>query len=156
MFISDNKTIIKMTGSTIAALQSDGTIKSISVHNLGSLSGVGRILVEYYHNNEIINELIGLGNLSLLSSKLSPDNSRLHSFNSPQPGITIAYHRDRGEALYIETIKDFSAYQAKIKKRHIAFNYLWDGTKWYVSRKGSCAYILNQKFIDKHNPEILK
>jgi hypothetical protein len=41
--------------------------------------------------------LIALGNISSLDKEVEPEDRSQHSFDSPEKGVTVAYHRDRGE-----------------------------------------------------------
>jgi hypothetical protein len=70
-------------------------IKSIYCHFDGYPSGVGKTLMENYQDREKVESLISLGDISFLMEEIIPTGP--HSFNSPQPGVTVAYHRDRGE-----------------------------------------------------------
>jgi hypothetical protein len=79
------------TRSRIAIENQDGTVKSIYCHFDGYLSGVGRLLKEYYTTQAKVEALIELGDISALEMT---------------PGSTVAYARDRGEDL---NFKEFSS-----------------------------------------------
>ena len=85
------------TRSYIGYVRDDGTVQAIYCHNSGYLEGVGKTLFECYTAEEKVFELLGLGDISSLKEGLSPRPGEKHSFDAPCPGITIAYHRDRGE-----------------------------------------------------------
>lgn len=70
------------TRSSIGIMRENGEIEAIYCHWDGYLSNNGRFLVEAYDTVEKINELINLGDISVL--KRTVDES-------------IAYHRDRSE-----------------------------------------------------------
>jgi hypothetical protein len=72
-------------------------IKSIYCHFDGYPSGVGKTLMENYQDREKVEALISLGDISFLMEEITPTGP--HSFNYPQKGVTVAYHRDRGEKL---------------------------------------------------------
>jgi len=72
-------------------------IKSIYCHFDGCSSGVGKILMENYQGREKVEALISLGDISFLREEITPTGP--HSFDYPQKGVTVAYHRDRGEKL---------------------------------------------------------
>lgn len=55
---------------------------------------MGKTLLDHY-NSEKTQELLKLGNISVLEPNLIPKGK--HSFDHPEPGVTIAYSRDRGE-----------------------------------------------------------
>ena len=85
------------TRSFIGKIRADRSVDVIYCHFDGYLEHVGQILHEYYSDNERIEQLLSLGDLSCLYPKLEPDSARPHSFNHPQPDVTVAYARDRGE-----------------------------------------------------------
>jgi hypothetical protein len=72
-------------------------VKSIYCHWDGYPSNNGKILLESYQDREKVETLIRLGDISSLHDEVEPSGP--HSFNDPQPGVTVAYHRDRGEDL---------------------------------------------------------
>lgn len=83
------------TRSRIGIEREDGTVVSVYCHWDGGPKHNGRILKEHYRSRERVEELISLGDLSYLQPELS--TTAPHSFAHPQPGVTVAYHRDRGE-----------------------------------------------------------
>jgi hypothetical protein len=70
-------------------------VKSIYCHWDGYPENNGRLLLENYTDREKVEKLIELGSISSLNDEVEPNGP--HSFNSPQPGVTVAYHRDRGD-----------------------------------------------------------
>jgi hypothetical protein len=87
------------TRSRIGIEQADGTVKSIYCHWDGMPRGVGRLLVEHYLMRDKVESLMLLGSISLLGEQVEPTGRVNHSFELPEDGITVAYHRDRGEDL---------------------------------------------------------
>lgn len=77
--------------------QGNVMVKSIYCHWDGYPSNNGKILLESYQDREKVEKLIRLGDISSLHNEVEPSGP--HSFNDPQPGVTVAYHRDRGEDL---------------------------------------------------------
>lgn len=64
----------------------------------GYPSGVGKTLDKYYKTQKKVDELIALGDISSLGSKVAP-SSGTHTFSQPQNDVTVSYHRERGEEL---------------------------------------------------------
>ena len=105
------------TRSRIGIENEDGTVSSVYCHWDGYPSNNGKILVTYYTDREKVKELIALGSISSLKKNVAPTEpipdiigvrmlkefkvlpKSVHSFDTPQDGVTIAYHRDRGEEL---------------------------------------------------------
>jgi hypothetical protein len=82
------------TSAVIAKRRKDGSLKAITVHYDGYESHTDKILKEFYKDEEKLDQLLDLGNLSFLEKELWADG---HSFEAPVKGVTIAYGRDRGE-----------------------------------------------------------
>ena len=105
------------TRSRIGIENEDGTVSSVYCHWDGYPSCNGKILVTHYTDREKVKELIALGSISSLKENVAPPElppdiigirmlkefkvlpKTTHTFDTPQDGVTIAYHRDRGEEL---------------------------------------------------------
>lgn len=85
------------TRSRIAIETPTGEVKSIYCHWDGYPEYNGRVLAENYTDRKKLEKLIALGDISILAEEVEP--TAPHSFESPQGGVTVAYHRDRGEKL---------------------------------------------------------
>ena len=88
------------TRSAIAIENDDGTVTSIYCHYDGYPSGVGGTLQQHYTDHEKVKKLIALGSLSSLYENVDIPEGVKHDFNRPADGITVAYHRDRGDDLH--------------------------------------------------------
>jgi hypothetical protein len=97
------------TRSRIAMETENGKAISIYCHNDGYVEHNGAILQKYYGDHEKVKALMELGDISSLKQEVNPIMP--HSFNNPQPGVVIAYGRDRGEkdtdAINHESVADF-------------------------------------------------
>ena len=111
------------TRSTIAVRNLDGTMQKIYCHWNGYIAGNGVLLQKYYNTPEKIRELLALGNISSLNKKVNP-NTPDHSFDHPEEGVVVAYHRDRGEEFCTAT-------PDQMEEFNYVFN-MFDGA-WYVS-----------------------
>lgn len=87
------------TRSFICVEQDDGSYKGVYCHSDGYLTYNGAMLIDHYNSREKANEILALGDLSLLCEKLYPDPDKPHSFDfdQRQQDVTVAYGRDRGE-----------------------------------------------------------
>jgi len=83
----------------IAMENPDGTVTAVYCHNDGYLEHNGQVLHDHYSDPEKVKDLIALGRLSSLGDQVAPPEGVAHSFNSPIPGVTVAYHRDRDDRL---------------------------------------------------------
>lgn len=81
--------------STRARIKLGKTGENIYCHWDGSPNDTGVILLKHYNKKRKLKKLLKLGNLSFLEKRMQP--TKKHTFNNPQDGVTVAYHRDRGE-----------------------------------------------------------
>lgn len=88
-----------MSTPAIIAVKIDNQLHAVYCHNDGYLHSVGRCLLENYNTQEAAESLVALGDLSSVHPRLAPAPGEAHSFDHPAPGVTVAYHRDRGEDL---------------------------------------------------------
>lgn len=77
--------------------KTDYGYEGIYCHFDGYPTGVGATLQEHYQDPEKVKALIALGEISALGKEVAPPEGVAHSYNEPAKGVTIAYHRDRGE-----------------------------------------------------------
>ena len=123
-----------MSTAAIIGIKQGRAIRSIYCHNDGGIFGVGAILSHEYNYEARIDELIKGGDISSLGVLLTPDPLYDHSFDNPQPGVTVFYHRDRGDdwndcqPMQVSTIKMFT------NQIGIQYYYLFDtsGQAWKV------------------------
>lgn len=98
------------------------TQKKSYVHWDGYPKNMLPLLNDHYNTLEKAKELIALGNLSSLCKRVKPEPGENHSFESQASGVTVAYHRDRGEDLE----------WCDINERH-EYNYKFNGTFWELA-----------------------
>lgn len=96
------------TRSVIGRVNKDNSVDVIYCHYDGYPKYNGRILNDYYSYPGAVDNILALGNLSFLDVRLNPIGE--HSFDKPEKGTTVAYHRDRGDKLckpmYYNSIED--------------------------------------------------
>lgn len=109
-----------------------GMVKAIYCHFDGYPDGVGKMLKEHYQDENKVKELIALGDISFLEREVNPPDGIMHSFEKPCAGVTVAYHRDRGEDLNYRTfdsITDFNTCCFGNRHAYCPFGYIYaDGT----------------------------
>lgn len=105
-----------------------GMVKAIYCHFDGYPDGVGKMLKDHYQDENKVKELIALGDISFLEREVNPPDGATHSFEKPCAGVTVAYHRDRGEDFEDYTFADIESFDCYCKKNRI-FQYIYiDGT----------------------------
>ena len=99
--------------------QPDGNVRVVYVHHDAYAAGVGAILGGWYDTPEKVETLLALGDLSSLETTLAD---------------TVAYHRDRGEAMRIaRDYRNPDPYRRNGKSDFEAdYLYLYDGDRWLV------------------------
>lgn len=112
-----------MSTNSRIGIYENGAVKSIYCHWDGYIEHNGDILFNHYDTAERVNELIMLGDLSVLDCVIGEKTD----FDTPSHNQCIAYHRDRGEELNIRasTIEYLSEWEE--------YNYLFKDGKWFVS-----------------------
>ena len=83
------------TRSRIGIQNENGSVTSIYCHWDGYPENNGEILVMHYKEREKVQKLIDLGSISILAPEI--DAPEGHTFENQVKGVTVAYHRDRGE-----------------------------------------------------------
>lgn len=124
------------THCTVSVKHDDDTVEGIYVHNNGFPAFMAPILLGYYDTRDIVEELISLGDASIICPKLSPDPSKPHSFDSPQKEVSVLYHRDRGEEwAFVKPMK--ASYRFLPVIGGMMFNYIFVGNRWYMWERES-------------------
>jgi hypothetical protein len=118
------------TRSRIGIENEDGSVSSVYCHWDGYPSHNGDLLVKHYSDRENVEALISLGAISSLRKNIV-NTSGTHSFESPQEDVTIAYHRDRGEALQEARIDE--SIEAYAKSDYEEYGYVFTrDNEWKV------------------------
>jgi|694.fasta_scaffold71944_3 hypothetical protein len=123
------------TNSSIAKLQPDGSVKEIYCHWDGHPSSVGKTLMEHYTTEEKVDQLIALGNISVLGKEIGSKQD----FDNPVKDTCVVYGRDRDEvnmeANHFANPQDWHAY---CNESHYEYSYLFLGetivpTPWLIT-----------------------
>lgn len=85
------------TRSSIAILNTDGTVHGHYCHSDGDLSYNGQMLYQHYQDVSKVKELVALGDMSTLAEEVSPAPGSKHSYDKRQKNICVFYGRDRRE-----------------------------------------------------------
>jgi hypothetical protein len=119
------------TPSRIGIENENGSITSIYCHWDGDTEGVGKTLKEHYSNRQKLRMLINLGDISILGEHVATMDE--HTFDNRKEGVTVAYHRDRGEEKN-EARTDVSIEQFK-RRLSEAYGYVYTkDEKWLTIR----------------------
>jgi hypothetical protein len=125
------------TRSRIAIENSDKTVSSIYCHSDGYPEGVGQTLMLFYQDRTKVEELIALGDLSILGARTAPTPGVPHSFDGErEKGVTVAYHRDRGEDLRSPRLDADLAEFNESDVEQYGYVFTLDG-EWYMVENGT-------------------
>ena len=132
------------TNSAIGVLNADNTVTAIYCHFDGYLSHNGALLEQYYNTQELANALVALGSISYLDVNIAPEPEMSHTFKEPQPGVTVAYHRDRGEP-FTQTkyhSKEYFSFNKHIK-------YLFMDGAWHIFKGYAKDWVPLKKALEE-------
>lgn len=128
------------TRGNIGIVNQDGSVTGIYVHFDAYPAYVGKTLLNYYTDTNIVNRLIDLGDLSSLGEYLYATG---HTWKSPIDGVCIAYGRDRGEK-GVESKRFISEIEYKMNGKGVDYQYLYKNDKWHYR----CVYKDRSDFVE--------
>jgi hypothetical protein len=117
------------TRSAIIVKTGKNSYEGIYCHNDGYFAGVGKTLKEFFNTKKDAKAIIKLGDCSAISEKVRINPVGKHSYNMPEDGTIIAYHRDRGE-IYNPPTKGKTWKDVASKIDHSGYVYVWENDKW--------------------------
>lgn len=165
------------TTASIAMLTKSNGVKYSTVHWDGYLEGVGEILVDHYSDFAKTEKLIDLGDLSALGTTYETsevikrfgfdylDNPKYLALpkkeqerlakESCSVKYTTAYHRDRGEKLFLQEFSSVPAYLNWLKDNGEEFDYFLGSNnkhepQWYVVDKTAFKPLILDRNDVKH------
>lgn len=104
----------------------------------------GEILKKYYKDPKKVDELISLGDISVLAEKINLDPNKPHNEDNRQKDVVIAYHRDGGE-LWEDVKPKVMSKEFEATDTPIEYIYYFDDDKKLWKYKG--LYGNNPKWI---------
>lgn len=114
------------TSCLIFRKNADKSYDCIYCHADGYYEHTGDILLKHYNTKEKVDDLIALGDLSIIKEKLNPTTD-WHSFDKREPNVCVAYGRDRHET-------DVGPHHcATIDLNAEAYAYLYENGEWYTA-----------------------
>jgi len=128
------------TRSNIGVRNLDGTVEYIYCHFDGYPEHNGKILTENYTNINRVNELLKLGDLSVLGKFIGEKQD----FDDRVRDCCLAYGRDRGET---GVSSSTSTLENLLSNTTIDYVYIFDGQYWecYDTNTKESINLYNQK-----------
>jgi hypothetical protein len=142
------------TRSNIAYRTPEGRIVSIYCHWDGYPAHNGEMLRRYYTTTDKIVDLISLGSISSLNKEIG-EKQDFDDKSTQHDDWTLAYNRDRGEQLVVNTYDDIPSWIEDMEE----YAYLWNGREWLVNdhgEKDDNGFPIFNRVVDILNPKQLK
>jgi hypothetical protein len=134
-----------MSTRSMIAFDNGDVTYAIYCHFDGYVDGVGCTLFNYYNEVEKVEELMDLGNLSMLC----PEIGEKQDFNNPtDKNWCLAYGRDRGETGQ-EAKEYLSVRDAMMDFNWCDYLYVFDGNEWKVTQSGYHKWKSLSKYFEK-------
>lgn len=124
------------TRSAIGVVLPTGQIQAIYCHWDGYPRGVGRTLVKHYTDPVKIDQLLMLGDLSILGSEIGEKHSfdARYEPNDLRASWCLAYGRDRGdEETNSKLFANREEFMQEMASMSCEYFYLWTNDQWHVS-----------------------
>jgi hypothetical protein len=126
------------------AVKTEEGYKTIYCHHDGYESYMYPMLTKNYNTEERATDLVSLGDASSIQERMVPSRESGHSFDNPETGVCIFYHRDRGE--------DWShVYPCHYTKDELLseyyYVYIWEDGKW-TAYKNKQLNLSVEKLLD--------
>lgn len=98
-------------------------------HYDGYHSNMWPMLTNHYNSEELATKLVNLGNASYIEPRLEPTPGANHSFENPEKGVSVFYHRDRGESWDHHCAPRVYVSRQNLKSQ-FGIAYVWENGKW--------------------------
>jgi hypothetical protein len=90
------------------------------------------MLTNNYNSYEKAIALVRLGDASYIADKLEPTTDT-HSFEHPERGVSVFYHRDRGES-WLHTAPKYCEKETRLSQ--FQYGYVFENDCWNVYKLG--------------------
>ncbi len=118
------------------AIKTEKGYETIYVHSDGYPEYMWPMLTENYNSEELATKLVSMGDASYIEKKLDPA-SDFHRFGTPEPGVSMFYHRDRGDRWDEVYPQAFSREQLMNAFYYV---YVWKNGCWNFYKGGRKIY----------------
>lgn len=119
------------------AVKTEKGYETIYCHHDGYPGYMWKMLTENYNSETLARNLVSLGDASSISAQIAPSPYSGHSFDTPEKGICVFYHRDRGEAWSVVAPANFVKQSVL---RNFDYAYIWEDDRWHFYEDGKETY----------------
>jgi hypothetical protein len=125
------------TRSTIAKVERDGSVTSIYCHWDGYPANNGKLLLENYQDEQVVNDLLAGGSLSSLGKVIGekhPFDWRSDDAEAEKKygAMCLYYHRDRDESWDRTQPSEHASLAEFLATDREEFTYLWTPEGWLI------------------------
>lgn len=125
------------TRSFVAVDRGGGVFEGIYVHSAGDPAHVGAILASHYTDEATIDQLVGMGDCSILAATVGDQHSFEGRFAAAGRGESTFYHRDRREgwsSVKPQTAVGLLRVQQVACEQDCKYLYVRQGGRWSFCR----------------------
>ena len=115
------------------AVKTEKGYNTIYCHHDGYESYMYPILTKNYNTEERAVDLVSLGDASSIQERMVPSRDSGHSFDNPEDGVCIFYHRDRGERWEQNAPQVFTK---TTLVNDFYYAYIWEDGQWNAYKNG--------------------
>ena len=112
------------------AIKTEKGYETIYCHHDGYPEYMFDMLTQNYNSEELARKLVSLGDASYIDILLEP-TSDFHKFGTPEPNVSMFYHRDRGEDFHNAIFKS----QSELSSCYY-YAYVWKDGQWNFYKGG--------------------
>lgn len=114
------------------AIKTEEGYSTIYCHHDGSPSYMLPMLTENHNSEESAAKIVSLGDASYIEKLIDP-LTESHTFDRAEPGVSVFYHRDRGEG-WADTAPETFSKEELFNKFWYAF--IWENGCWTAYEDG--------------------
>lgn len=118
------------------AIKTEKGYETIYVHSDGYPKYMWPMLTENYNSEELAAKLVSQGDASFIDKLLEPTTD-FHRFGTPEPNVSIFYHRDRGED-WADVAP--APYTKRELFNRFSYSYIWENGCWNFYNNGKKVY----------------
>lgn len=149
-----------MSTRSNVGIKEGNKFRYIYVHFDGYPTGVGAMLKKHYTNPAKVEELISLGDCSVLGEELAPQREKFDDYSSKVlcENGSMFYGRDRGEKNVTARTKDWDEYlKEQLDDVWIEYIYVFENGEWKgYSKELYCPIMDKDPEVDEITDDDLK
>lgn len=119
------------------AIKTEKGYETIYVHSDGYPEYMWPMLTDNYNSEELAKKLVSLGDASYIDRLIEP-TSDFHKFGTPEPDVSMFYHRDRGEDW--NDVAPTNYFTLDEISNQFYYVYLWKDGHWNFYKGGRKVY----------------